>query len=274
MSTTALEAEALGEFEEEFEFEGEAEWEGEDESEEFFRRLAGMARQAWRSPGALGRVARATARAVASGGGGIGAAIGGPQGSRGARVGGPLGSLFGRVLADLVPSEPGPQRQGELEWEANPIRRVYPDALMEHLGHRASQAESEAEAEAFAAALVPLAARAAPLAASAIRRASPQLVRGVVAATRTLRANPQTRPLVRTLPAIVQRTAGSIARQAASGQPVTPQQAVRTLAGQTARTLANPQRCAAAYQRSRALDRTYHRQVRAGGPRPCPTCAR
>jgi len=42
----------------------------------------------------------------------------------------------------------------EGEWEdegegmANPLRRVYPDAMMEHLGHAATEAETEAEAEA------------------------------------------------------------------------------------------------------------------------------
>ena len=41
---------------------------------------------------------------------------------------------------------------------ANPLRRVYPDAMMEHLGHAAAEAETEAEAEAFVGALVPLAA--------------------------------------------------------------------------------------------------------------------
>src|SRR5215831_20649335 len=52
--------------------------------------------------------------------------------------------------------------EGEYEDEgeamANPLRRVYPDAMMEHLGHAAAEAETEAEAEAFVGALVPLAA--------------------------------------------------------------------------------------------------------------------
>src|SRR5215469_4324163 len=52
--------------------------------------------------------------------------------------------------------------EGEFEDEgeamANPLRRVYPDAMMEHLGHAAAEAETEAEAEAFVGALVPLAA--------------------------------------------------------------------------------------------------------------------
>jgi hypothetical protein len=282
MSTTALELEAMPEYEEELEFEYEAEWEGELEGEEFFRRLAGLARQAASSP-RLRRTARAAARAAAGGLGDVGAAIGGRPGSRGASIGGALGGALGRILADLVPASGDPEYEWEWETEANPIRRVYPDALMEHLGHRASETESEAEAEALVGALVPLAARLAPRAATAVARVAPQLVRGVVGVTRTLRASPATRPLVRTVPRIVRQTTTSLARQAARGQPVTPRRAATTLARQTARTLASPSRCVTVYRQSRALDRAYHRQVRAarqgrpmpaiaGGARPCPTC--
>lgn len=140
----------------------------------------------------------------------------------------------------------------------NPIRRVYPDALMEHLAHAAAETESEAEAEAFIGALVPLAARLIPRVAPTIMRAAPQLIRGVSGVTRALRRNPATRPLVRAVPTIVRRTASNLARQAASGRPVTPQAAVRTFARQTSQVLGSPQQCARALQRSTALDRRYH----------------
>ncbi|HKI04668.1 MAG TPA: hypothetical protein VKK31_21995, partial [Thermoanaerobaculia bacterium] len=78
-------------------------------------------------------------------------------------------------------------------------------------------------------------------------------------ATRTLRANPATRPLVRALPAVVRQTTANLARQAQQGRPVTPQSAVRALAQQTSRVIGSPQRCAQAFQRSRALDRQFHR---------------
>jgi hypothetical protein len=251
MSTMALELEAIPEYEDELELE----WEGELESEEFFRRLAGLAQRAVRSP-LLRRAAAAAARSAV---GGIrGTALAGPAGSRAGAAG---GAALGRVLADLLPRQPRPPRPGgqrelewELEWEANPIRRVYPDALMEHLGHRAAESTTQAEAEALMSALVPLAARLVPQAAGAILRTAPQLARGVAGITRVLRADPATRPLVRTVPRIVRATTASLARQAAVGQPV-------TLAGQASRTLASPQRSVAAWQRSRALDRTYHRQV-------------
>jgi hypothetical protein len=143
----------------------------------------------------------------------------------------------------------------------SPIRRVYPDALMEHLAHAATEAESEEEAEAFIGALVPLAARLLPRVAPAIMRLTPGLVRGVAGITRTLRQNPTTRPLVRAVPTIVRRTVSSIDRQSRAGRPVTPQQAVRLLARQTAQTISNPRQCAQAMQRSRVLDRRYHSVV-------------
>ena len=96
---------------------------------------------------------------------------------------------------------------------ANPLRRVYPDAMMEHLGHAAAEAETEAEAEAFIGALVPLAAGLVRSAAPHVARATPHLVRGLSKVARTLRRNPTTRPLVRALPTIASRTTRSLARR-------------------------------------------------------------
>jgi len=172
--------------------------------------------------------------------------------------------------------------EGEYEWEAeaNPLRRVYPDALMEHMGHMATEAESEAEAEAFIGALVPLAAQVLPRVAPHIMRAAPRLIRGISRVTRTLRRNPATRPLVRALPSIIRRTVETVARQTRQGRPVTPQTVVRALGQQTRRVLTSPAACRHAVARSRALDRRYHvspaavsRPVQvAGDQRTCLCC--
>ena len=154
--------------------------------------------------------------------------------------------------------------EDEAEGMANPLRRVYPDAMMEHLGHAAAEAETEAEAEAFIGALVPLAAGLARSAAPHVARSTPQLVRGLSTVARTLRRNPTTRPLVRVLPTIASRTTHSLARHVAHGRPVTPRQAVRTLAGQTAAVLSNPRMRSQVVRRSRAMDRKYHRATRNG----------
>jgi hypothetical protein len=292
-------AELEGEYESEFETESEleAEAEGEAESEAFFSSLARLAHRALRSP-ALRRVAQTAARAALNG------------------------------------TPPQAEYEEEAEWEAefeeeavlNPIRRVYPDALMEHFGHAAAAAESESEAEALIGALVPLARRVAsralprvaravartvtgrprpaipgapprsprampmrsgtmarravPRATAALRRISPQLVRGAMRVARTLRRVPGTRPLVRVMPAIVQRTVNRLGQQAALGRPVTPGQAVQTLARQTASVIGSPQQAAKAYRRSMTLDHRYHTGAPDLGVDPsaqsaaCPLCQR
>jgi hypothetical protein len=248
------------EWESEFEGEFECESEGECEAEEFFGRLANWARNQWGTEGSpLRRVALGAARAaVNQGSQALGSAIGGRFGQR--DLGQRLGTVVGSGLQTLIP-----EREFEYEFEGegemNPLRRVYPDALMEHLGHAAAEAESEAEAEAFIGALIPLAARLIPRIAPAVMRAAPQLIRGASGIVRTLRRNPATRQLVRTVPTIVRGTVADMARQVGRGQQVTPQNAVRTLARQTARTLSSPQRCVQAYRRSRTLDRRHHRSV-------------
>lgn len=171
------------------------------------------------------------------------------------------------------------ESQKEYEWESefevNPIRKIYPDAMLEHLGHAAAETHSEAEAESLAGAMIPLAARIIPLAAPALMRAMPGLASGVAGVVRSLHRNPATRPLLRVVPAIVRGTASTIAQQASRGVPVTPQGAVRALARQTLRVLGSPQRSAQAFRRSRVLDRQLHRTggvSQQGRASTCPSC--
>jgi hypothetical protein len=271
MAVALSELEGSPELEAEYEYESEFEYGGELEGEQFLRQIIGLARRAARSP-TLRRVGLAAARSALGGLGNVGGAIGGAPGSRGAAIGSGIGSSIGTYLGGRLPTREF-ESEWELESELNPIRRVYPDALMEHLGHAAAEAETEAEAEAFIGALIPLAARLIPRVAPMIMRAAPNLIRGVSRATRVLRANPATRPLVRAIPTVVRRTAADIARQAARGQPVTPRGAVRSLARQTARVLTSPRQCARAMQRSAVVDRQYHRApaaaARAAAPCAC-----
>jgi hypothetical protein len=135
---------------------------------------------------------------------------------------------------------------------------------MEHLGAAAAEAETEAEAEAFIGALVPLAAGLVRAAAPHVARATPHLVKGLSRVAKSLRRNPTTRPLVRTLPTIASRTTRSLARHAARGRPITPRRAARTLARQTAAVLSRPRTRKQVIRRARVLDRRYHRAVRNG----------
>ncbi|HEU4324148.1 MAG TPA: hypothetical protein VFS21_13440 [Roseiflexaceae bacterium] len=264
--------ETLAEYEDEFELESEweAEWESEaeDEGEAFFGRLASIARSA--AP-ALRQVGLRAARSALGQAGQVGAAVGGAISPGGARTGQVIGAHLGSMLSNLLPQR---EYEGEDEYETNPIARIYPDVLMEHLGHAAAQTESEAEAEAFIASLVPVAARLAPQAARVVGQVAPQLTRGLTSVARTLRSSPATRQLVRTLPTIARNTVRTLAQQSASGAPLTPAHAAQTLARQTQRVIGNPQQAVQAYRRSRAMDQRYHRA--AGGRTParlCPRCA-
>ncbi len=85
---------------------------------------------------------------------------------------------------------------------------------------------------------------------------------------RTLRRRPATRPLVRVLPSVVQRTVNTLGQQAAAGVPVSPNQAVQTLAQQANQVLGSPQQALRAYQRSLTMDRRFH----GGAPNLCAGC--
>jgi hypothetical protein len=211
----------------EYELEFEASQEAELETEQFFNRLGRLAQRSNRSP-ALRRIGLAAARSVLDAG------------------------------AAVFPCSCSGESECECESESNPLRKVYPDALMEHLGHAAAEAHNEAEAEALIGALIPLAARLWPQASPAILRAAPGLIPGVAGIARNLRRSPISRPLVRTIPAIVRRTAASISRQVGQGRPVSTRSAVRTLAQQTAQVLGSPARTLEAWRRSRSLDRRHH----------------
>jgi hypothetical protein len=255
----------LGEFEHELE--------GEFEQEQFFAALSGLARRAAASP-ALRRIGAQAARAAL-------------------RAATSAASEF----------EGEHELEGEMSAGAllSPVRKVYPDALMEHMAHVASRAESEQEAaEAFlplvpmlAAKLAPLALRALPSVGKAasklvprvmqgVMRVAPQLTRGVGQIARTLHRNPQMRPLMRVVPTIARRTTAQLARQIARGGSITPQAALRALASQTARTLSSPRSVVHAYRRGRRLDRAAHSLV-PGAVHPaaarqalarCPSCGR
>ncbi|MCH5674137.1 hypothetical protein [Streptomyces gilvus] len=251
-----------GALENEFENEYEGEFEGEFEGEEFLSSLAGLAGRAARS--ALGSLSG-----------------GGPEQEYLFEAEDEFEEEFEeeglhhREFEEEALHEY--EEEGEFEYEsegmANPLRRIYPDALMEHLGHAAAEAESEEEAEAFIGALAPIAVGLVRRAAPAVIRHAPQLVRGLAGVTRTLRRSPATRPLVRALPTIAVRTTSSLARQVARGRPVTARSAARTLAGQTAAVLSDPRRRRAVLRRARTMDRRYHQAVRSGAPALAPVSA-
>jgi hypothetical protein len=256
-----------------------AELAGESESDQFFGALANLARRGagWLTAAgspqrrfALSIARQALNRGLPSSGRWVGGQIGGA--ANGA-AGSALGARAASWLGGLLPQQ---EFAGELEGEleVNPARKIYPDAMMEHLGHAAAETVSEAEAEALAGAMIPLAGQIIPRAAPALMHATPGLVSGLAGVVAGLRRDPATRQLVRIVPAIVRGTAANIARQNAHGIAVTPQAAVRALARQTLYVLGSPQQSARAFGRSRVLDRHFHRTAGAAlgvGP-ACRTC--
>jgi hypothetical protein len=140
--------------------------------------------------------------------------------------------------------------EGEFEFEDEaPGAPVTPNqATAELMAAVASQARTEAEAEAMAGAATLLSISAGDRA--ELRRILPHLVRGSAVLTRILRRRRLTRPAVRTVPTIVRRTTRVLGQQAAAGRPVTRRVAGRVMAAQTRRVLANPRTCASAVRRN------------------------
>jgi hypothetical protein len=199
---------------------------------------------------------------------------------------------FEAEMEDEVAAEFEDELESELEWEGelegpNPVNKVYPDAMMEHLGLAAMNAETEDEAaEHFlplipmvASKLLPLAAKALPKVAAKVlprvartlTHVTPNLTRGVTHITRALHRNPQTRPLLRTLPSVARRAVHTIAKRTAAGHHVTPAQAVRILHGHRRHVMNNPQLVRAVLHRSKLMDRHLHR---AGGVHARPVAHR
>lgn len=130
--------------------------------------------------------------------------------------------------------------EDEYEFETAPMTEY--EIMMENLAHRAAHSESEAEAEAFLGALVPMAARLIPQAAKAITSVAPSLIQGVAKMGRTLYNSPNSRQLLQTLPQILKGTVGTLANQVAQGKPLSKTTAVRALAANTAKVLDNPKK--------------------------------
>jgi len=196
---------------------------------------------------------------------------------------GALGNIAGSLLGEQE-MEGEDEFESEDEAEISPIRKIYPDAMMEHLGELAAEAESEDEAaEQFlpligmaaskllpvvARAVAPMARKALPKIAKALTRSTPRLTKGVARVAKVLHRNPQTRHLLRAVPTIARRTVGSIARQAGRGRNITPRTAVRTLANQTRYVLGHPGHRRHALRRHNHLERRFHGRWGRGVARP------
>jgi hypothetical protein len=204
-----------------------------------------------------------------------------------------LGGL-GNIVGGLLGEEEGEEEfegefedelEGEFEFEGGSslTRRIYPDAMMEHLGELAAESETEDEAaEHFlplvgmaaskllpvvAKAVAPAAKKLLPKIAKAVTKAQPHLTRSIGKVARTLHRNPQTRHLLKVVPSITRRAVGSVARQAAHGRRVTPHAAVRTLARHARHVLGSPRHRKHALRHHHRLERHFHHRHGRGYPR-------
>jgi hypothetical protein len=176
-------------------------------------------------------------------------------------VGGPAAGLIARQVAAQLEGEGeleeelGVHHEFEGEGEYEIAHAMHPEAPVSHhealaemMAGVAAQAQTEAEAEAMiGAATVSVLS---PRDRAAIRSVLPHLVRGVALLTRLLRRRRITRPAVRVVPTIVERTTSILRRRAAQGQPVTRATAARVMAAQTRRVLSSPMICGAAMVRN------------------------
>jgi hypothetical protein len=260
-----FEFEGEGELEFEAEGEYEGEFEGEFEGEQFFRRL----RRIGRGIGGFVRRAAPVLRSVAR--------VAAPL--VGTAVGGPLGGMIGKAAGSMLEGEGEFEYEMEGEFEGEYEAELEGEmeamtssqATAEFMAAVAASAQSEAEAEAMAGAATVASIRGEDLA--TLRRVLPSIVEGTAVLTRVLRRRRSTRPAVRVVPTVVRRTASTLVRRAAAGQPVTRRTAARVMAQQTRAVLSRPNVCGQALQRNvkatRAVARNTTRPSRTGAmPRP------
>jgi hypothetical protein len=207
---------------------GESEYENEYESEAFLGKLRRL----------IPKITPILKKIAPYAAGAVGTAIGGPA------AGAALGAITSKLARESeFESELTSEFENEYEWtgemtgeyEYESVPQY--EALTEALATAASKVESEAEAEGYAGAFT---ARIIPIQSPAMRQITPSLIRGSVYLTRTLRKSPTTRPFVKVIPSIVDRTSKTLAKQAAKGQPITPRMAARVMAGHTQKVLSSP----------------------------------
>lgn len=180
-----------GSYEDELQPFGAFDHEGEYEDQEFWSSLASIARSAAQNP-ALRRIGLTAARKAISALPDLGGSLG-ASGSAWSDLGRAAGRGLSRDLRGRLPARES-EWEFEGEYEVNPIAKVYPDAVMEHLGRAAAETEDEAQAESFVGALVPLALAQARRSVPGIVATTPHVVQAAANVTRGLRSSPATRP--------------------------------------------------------------------------------
>jgi hypothetical protein len=192
---------------------------------------------------------------------------------------GPAGGMLGKLAANALGEgefesefefeselESEFELEGESEFEgeseAEAEIATHPttehEALAEMMAEAASNASGEGEAEAMAGAAVVTVLS--PRDRRALSALLPHLLRGTAALTRILRRHPRTRPLVKTVPAIMRRSVRNLKRRAAAGRPITRRAAARTTAREVRRVLGSPRLVRASLKRNRRMSHAMRRR--------------
>lgn len=180
-----------------------------------------------------------------------------------------IGNLLQGLSGLLGESEYEQTSEALPEYESTPSMNEY-EVMAEHLAHMAANSQSEAEAEAFLGAMIPMIARGVSAATPALTRIAPRLIRPMAQAGRALFRNQRTRPLLRTMPQIARRTISTLSRNMGSnGQVPTEQTAARALASNVAQVLGSPQKTAQIMRRSRVIHNRTCAQCKSGKRLSC-----
>lgn len=177
----------------------------------------------------------------------------------GTAIGGPLGGKIGSFVSKALPESEFEGPLGEFEYEAEFESEAEFEVAMEGplteqqgLGELmaavAAKAVTDTEAEAQIGGAIAFSLS--PRDRDALHAILPSLTRGAAILTRILRRRPETQPVVRVVPTIIKRTAVTLKKRAAAGQPITKNAAARAMATQTRRVLATPSICGKAIQRN------------------------
>jgi hypothetical protein len=221
----------FGEDEFEAEWEAEGEWAHED-GEEFFKSLRGI------GSGLLKAAGRLPWRGIVKN---IAPLVG-------TAVGGPLGGMLGKAAGSLLEGEYEyeDEYEGEFEDEFEDESPIQVNPHAELMAAVASQARTDAEAEAMTGAATLLSIS--PADRAELSYVLPYMLRGTAVLTKLLRRNSQARIGVRVVPQIVARSSRTLAQRVAAGRPVTRKAAARVMASQTRKVLGNPKTCMRAIQ--------------------------
>jgi hypothetical protein len=164
-----------------------------------------------------------------------------------------LSRIFGEAEMETTELEAELFGSNEFEGELAAHETAHEAALTEVLAAEAAHTESESEAEALLGAALPITIRIMgarrPLRPiqPTLALANARLVRGI------RRSGPSGPQLLRAVPAIQRRTIAGLKAAQQAGRPITPELAVRMMAGQAARLLATPSILGPAVTRNSAI---------------------